>query len=136
MLLYFAPSEALVPASIAVLGPDIHTAAAAVGVSVLGTSLGQLALFYGLRTKGKSLIDRRWLPEFTGEKAEKCSDAFEKYGSLAVLISNFLPFLRGTMTFPAGLSTYRMDKFALFSAMGSIVFQSALALAAMNVLSF
>ena len=135
MVLYFAPSEALVPVSIAVLGADAFTVAAVLFSSVAGSTLGQLTLFLGLRSYGREWLDTSWIPFAQDRHIERSSKHFESYGGFAVAVTNMLPFVRGTMTFPAGLTSYSVLKFAVASLIGSLVFQAALAAVAVNASS-
>ena len=93
MLLYFAPSESLVPAAVL----------------------------------------KRWF-RISEEKLERFDGWFQKWGPLAVLVSNSLLFTRGMLTVPAGFAKMSTRRFAALSAVGTLIFETALALIALGVL--
>ncbi|WP_254272707.1 DedA family protein [Haloarcula marina] len=139
MLLYFAPSEALVPAAVAVLarttgGYDFPAVAAILAVAVAGATLGQTALFLLAKRGGREwLLDRPWFRVEEG-RMDRFGAMFDRYGLLAVPLSNTLLFTRGMLTVPAGVAGMTTRRFAALSALGTLSFEILLAGAAMGVL--
>jgi membrane protein DedA with SNARE-associated domain len=135
MLLYFAPSEALVPAAITVLaqttgGYDLPAVAAILLVAVAGATVGQTALFRGGR---EWLLDRPWF-RIDEARLDRFGEYFDKYGLLAVPASNTLLFTRGMLTVPAGVAGMDTRRFVALSALGSLSFEAILAAGAIGVL--
>ena len=130
MLLYFAPSEALVPAAIALLtgGAGDHLGIATViGVAVLGATVGQYALFTVAKRAGREyLLEQSWF-RVSEDRLERFDGWFDRWGPLAVPVSNSLLFTRGMLTVPAGLADMDDRTFVALSALGSAIFQSWLA---------
>ncbi|WP_254279516.1 DedA family protein [Haloarcula marina] len=139
MLLYFAPSEALVPAAVAVLarttgGYDFPAVAAILAVAVAGATLGQTALFLLAKRGGREwLLDRPWF-RVEESRMDRFGAMFDRYGLLAVPLSNTLLFTRGMLTVPAGVAGMTTRRFAALSALGTLSFEILLAGAAMGVL--
>ncbi|WP_225335737.1 DedA family protein [Halomicrobium urmianum] len=135
MLLYFAPSEALVPISIGVLattdgGYDVGVVAAILTVAVVGATAGQTALFVLAKRGGREwLLDKPWFRVDESSLA-RFEGWFDRWGRPAVPISNALLFTRGMLTVPAGIADMDVREFALLSALGTLAFESWLALAA------
>jgi membrane protein DedA with SNARE-associated domain len=133
MLLYFAPSEALVPAAIGLLattdgGYDWPTVAAIMLVAVLGATLGQTALFLLAKRAGREwLLAKPWF-RIEESKLDRFDSWFERWGRPAIPISNALLFTRGMLTVPAGLAEVDVREFVVLSALGTLVFESWLAL--------
>jgi membrane protein DedA with SNARE-associated domain len=133
MLLYFAPSEALVPAAIGLLattdgGYDWLTVAAIMLVAVLGATLGQTALFLFAKRGGREwLLAKPWF-RVEESKLDRFDSWFERWGRPAIPISNALLFTRGMLTVPAGIAELDVREFAALSALGTLVFESWLAL--------
>ncbi|WP_423750900.1 DedA family protein [Salinirarus marinus] len=125
MLLYFVPSELVVPGSLVLLGGD--RAVVVVGVAVLGATLGQYALFLVAKRGGRERLRRaRWFR--LGESRLDRFDAwFDRWGPLVVPVSNTLLFTRGMLTVPAGFSGMDDRRFLLLSAAGTLSFESILA---------
>ena len=130
MLLYFAPSEALVPAGVTLLadGPDDYaTVAAVIGVAVVGATVGQFALFTVAKRAGREyLLEQSWF-RVSGSQLERFDGWFDRWGPVAVPVSNALLFTRGMLTVPAGLADMDDATFVALSALGSLVFQAWLA---------
>lgn len=136
MLLYFAPSEALVPAGIGLLtnGSGDHLGIATViGVAVVGATIGQFALFTIAKRAGRDyLLEQSWF-RVSESQLDRFDSWFERWGPIAVPISNALLFTRGMLTVPAGLAEMGDRTFVLLSALGTLVFQTWLALVALGV---
>jgi len=139
MLLYFAPSEALVPAAVAVLarttgGYDLPVVAAILLIAVAGATAGQTGLFLLAKRGGREwLLARPWF-RVGPDRLDRFGHMFDRYGLLAVPLSNTLLFTRGMLTVPAGLAGMKTRRFVALSALGTLSFELLLAAAAMGVL--
>ncbi len=135
MMLYFAPSESLVPTAVLLVEGSLVQYALIIGVSVVGATIGQYALFRVARRGGKEfLLDRPWF-RVSEETIEKFERWFDKWGPPAIAISNTLLFTRGMLTVPAGFSDIDDRTFILYSALGTLSFQTILALLTLGILS-
>ena len=134
MLLYFAPSEALVPAGVALLADSTAEVALVILVAVAGATVGQFLLFTFAKRGGREyLLAKPWFR--VGEDRLDRFDAwFDRWGPLVVPVSNALLFTRGMLTVPAGLAEMEDWQFAVLSALGTLVFQTWLALVALGLL--
>jgi len=134
MLLYLAPSESLVPAAIVAFGDRPNTLLAILSLAVVGATLGQVALFVVVRRAGREyVLDRGWLG--VSEAQLSRFDAwFQRWGPIAVPVTNTMLFVRGMITVPAGLSDMRLRTFVLLSAIGTLCFEAALLAVTLGVL--
>jgi membrane protein DedA with SNARE-associated domain len=134
MLLYFAPSEALVPFAIVTLattpgGYDWGAVVLIFVVAVVGATAGQVALFELARRGGREwLLQKPWF-RIDESKLDRFDGWFQRWGRSAVPVSNALLFTRGMLTVPAGVAEMDVREFALLSALGTLVFEAWLALA-------
>ena len=127
MLLRFMPSELVVPAALLFIGTSIPEVVAVVAIAVVGTTVGQAVLFVVVRRGGREyVLQKGWLP-IGEDRLDRFDGWFDRWGLLAVPISNTMLFVRGLCTFPAGLSTMRLRTFVVLSAVGSLSFQTILA---------
>jgi membrane protein DedA with SNARE-associated domain len=127
MLMYFMPSEFIVPGALVVLGQTPARLAAIVGVATLGATVGQYVLFRAAKRGGRDyLLERRWF-RVDESRLDRFDGWFERWGPVVVPVSNSLLFTRGMLTVPAGLSRMDDRRFVLLSAAGTLVFESALA---------
>jgi len=127
MLMYFMPSELVVPGALLLVGTTPGDVAAVIGVAVLGATVGQYALFKAARRGGREwLLRRRWF-RVSDETLDRFDGWFDRWGPVVVPVSNTLLFTRGMLTVPAGLSEMDDRTFLALSALGTLSFQSILA---------
>lgn len=136
MLLYFAPSESLVPAAIVLFGQSLAEIALIIGISVVGATIGQYALFVLAKRGGREyLLERRWF-RLSADRLDRFDAWFDRWGPLVVPASNALLFTRGMLTVPAGLAKMDDRLFVVLSAVGTLVFQTILAALTLGALEF
>ena len=141
MLLYFAPSESLVPVAVG-LAASTDVAPATPGVyalvvltAVAGATVGQYLLFLLAKRWGRErLLAKPWF-RVSPATLDRFDGWFARWGLLAVPLSNTLLFTRGMLTVPAGLAELDDRTFVALSALGTLVFETALALLTLGVLS-
>lgn len=127
MLMYFVPSELIVPGSLLLLGHGVDQLVVILGIAVLGATIGQYALFRIAKKGGREyLLQKRWF-RVSDDTLSRFDGWFERWGPFAVPISNALLFTRGMLTVPAGLSEMDDRRFIALSAVGTLVFESWLA---------
>ncbi|WP_208023597.1 DedA family protein [Halorussus pelagicus] len=134
MLLYFAPSESLVPLGVTLLAEsatDYASIAAVIGVAVVGATIGQYALFLLAKRGGREyLLEKRWF-RIDESQLDRFDGWFQRWGRVVVPVSNALLFTRGMLTVPAGFAEMDDAEFVVLSALGTLVFQTWLAAAAL-----
>ena len=136
MLLYFAPSESLVPAALFAVGRSPEDIAVILGIAVLGATVGQYLLFLLAKRGGRErLLERPWF-RVSEERLERFDGWFDRWGPLVVPVSNSLLFTRGMLTVPAGFAEMDDRLFVGLSALGSLSFQVVLAGLALGLFEF
>lgn len=135
MLLYFAPSETLVPAAVVLLADRSPGAVATIVlVSVAGATLGQYLLFLAAKRGGREwLLGKSWF-RVNEDRLARFDGWFERWGPVVVPVSNTLLFTRGMLTVPAGFAEMDDRRFVVLSALGTLCFESALAAITLGVL--
>lgn len=127
MLLYFAPSESLVPFAIAFLASTPTDYAIIIVIATIGATLGQYGLFLAAKRGGRGyLLEQRWF-RISDERLKRFDQWFDRWGPLVIPVSNTLLFTRGMLTVPAGFARMNDRDFILLSALGTLIFQSILA---------
>ncbi len=96
-------------------------------VSVLGELAGATIGYIIGRFGGRPLIDTygRYI-HLSHANLDRVHGFFERYGSFAVFVCRFIPFLRGVVSIPAGLAEMNLAQFYFWYALGSAIFCSAL----------
>ena len=125
MLMYFMPSELIVPGSLLLLGDGALIPV--LGVAVLGATVGQFALFKLAKRGGREyLLQKSWF-RIEESKLDRFDGWFQRWGPVVVPVSNALLFTRGMLTVPAGFAEMDDRRFVALSAAGTLVFEVALA---------
>ncbi len=102
-------------------------------IATAGTLAGNLFWYWlGFRWSEdqlKRVIDRwgRWLT-FEWDEFTKARDIFRKYGDWIVFLLRFSPLLRTIVSLPAGLAKMKLWRFALFTFLGSLIWNGLLIL--------
>ncbi|RIY03360.1 DedA family protein [Aureimonas flava] len=128
------PSEIIMPLAGYQAAAGDHSFLAVVIAGTIGSILGILPWYYlGLWFGEERIIrlaDRfgRWMT-MTAEDVESADRWFRKYGLLAVLFGRLIPTVRTLISVPAGLARMPMPTFLLFSAIGTLIWTTGLALA-------
>lgn len=125
------PSEVILPlAGFAANRGDLGLVSA-IFFTTLGSVVGALAL-YGVgailgRDRTRALAAR--IPLMKLEDVDKAEAWFARHGAKAVLIGRVVPVVRSLISIPAGVERMRMSLFLALTAIGSLVWNSALIIA-------
>ncbi|MDQ2766028.1 MAG: DedA family protein [Gemmatimonadota bacterium] len=98
----------------------------------VGSVLGALPLYYLARTAGEQKMKHgvtkhgQWLM-LRPTDLDKPKRWFAKHGSLAVLIGQIIPGVRGLISLPAGYAKMNVFAFLLYNVIGTIVWCGVLA---------
>lgn len=135
MLLFVAPSESLVPFAIATpLATTTEEYVLVLSISVVGATIGQYALFSVAKRGGRErLLGHRWV-RIDRTRLATCEEWFGRWGPIVVLVSNSLPFVRGLFTVPAGFAEMDDRRFVLVFALGTMCFETTLAVITLGVI--
>lgn len=133
MLLRFMPSELVVPTALLLIGSSITDAIMIVLITVVGTTIGQFLLFYLVRRGGRNYVLQKSWFRLSESRLHRIDGWFKRWGAIAVPVSNTLLFVRGLLTVPAGLSDMDGRTFVVLSALGSLFFQSILAVLYLSI---
>lgn len=138
MLLYFMPNQAIVPISIGLLGHTLSDIVIIIAIGVVGATIGQFALFLLAKRGGREwLLRRRWF-RVSEDRLDRFDGWFERWGPIGVFVSNcnFLLITRGLLTVPAGLAEMDGRKFVVLSALGTLVYETLLAVLSLGVIKW
>jgi len=127
------PSEVILLAAGALVEQGKMNAYALWVIATAGTLAGNLFWYWlGSRWSEETLkrvIDRwgRWLT-FEWDEFLSARNMFRKYGDWIVFLLRFSPLLRTIVSLPAGLAKMTMWRFALFTFLGSLIWNGLLIL--------
>src|SRR3954453_2955225 len=114
----------------ATAGPSGPSLVAVIATGTLGYLAGSLAGWVLGRAGGRPLIDRygRWL-HIGPHRFLRAERWFSRYGASFVLFGRLLPLVRSFVSIPAGVLEYPLARYALLSAMASLIWCVAFATA-------
>lgn len=127
----FVPGETALIAAAALAsqghGSIVWTVALAVAAAVLGALFG-----YTLgRWRGRELLGRwAWFERATRRGVERSEHFFHGHGSKAVFLGRFVPVLRATLGWMAGVGRMPLLRFLVWNVAGAVVWGCAVGLAA------
>lgn len=121
------PSELIVPFSGFLISDGRFTWFGVLCSTTIGSLTGAYVLYALGRYGGRPLIERwgHWVL-VKPEDVIKTEKFFINHGRKAVFISKFIPIVRSYIALPAGLSKMPLSTFFLYSALGSIMWNSFL----------
>lgn len=121
------PSELIVPFAGFLISDGQFTWVGVLIATTIGSLAGAYFLYALARYGGRPLI-AKWghLVLVKPEDITKTEQFFAKHGRKAILISKFIPIIRSYVSLPAGLSNMPLGPFFLYSAIGSIIWNSFL----------
>jgi len=125
------PSEVILPLAGFTAGQGKISLIAAILWTTAGSVTGALALYYlgawlGL-PRLRRIADK--MPFVTVSDVDKADEWFDKHGTKAVFAGRMVPVVRSLISIPAGVSGMPVLKFTLYTAAGSLVWNTALILA-------
>ena len=126
------PSELIMPLAGFAASRGKMSLAGVIIAGTVGSVLGALPLYYLARTAGEEQMKRwvakhgRWLM-LRPTDLDKPKRWFAKHGSLAVIIGQIIPGVRGLISLPAGYAKMNVLAFLLYNFIGTIVWCGALA---------
>jgi membrane protein DedA with SNARE-associated domain len=121
------PSEAVLGAA-GVLIDDPLSFVVVVACATAGSILGAIFFYYIGRALGPrrshAFLDR--LPLVETEDVDKTFAWFERHGRSAVFLGRMVPIVRSFISVPAGVVRMPLGQFLLFSAAGSLIWNTVL----------
>jgi len=98
-------------------------------LGVIGSVLGALINYYIGGKIGDKIIksNKKWM--FIKPKhLQKATSYFNKHGSKTIFFSRLIPVIRQYISIPAGASNMKLSKFMIYTALGSTIWVTFLAL--------
>lgn len=120
------PSEVILPLAGLAAGQGKLNLFAAIAWTTAGSVAGALILYYiGMllgRDRLVAIVAK--LPLIKVSDIEKTEAWFAKHGAKAVFFGRFVPVFRSFISVPAGLERMRLSVFLLYTALGSLVWNT------------
>lgn len=122
------PSEVVLPLAGYLAGQDQLSLPGVVTAATVGSLIGALVL-YGLAARlgaerARRVIGR--IPLMTEQDADRATDWFHRHGRIAVFTGRLVPGVRSLVSLPAGATRMPLLSFCVFTALGSVLWNSVL----------
>lgn len=122
------PSEVVVPFSGFIVTTGRFSLWGVVWAATIANLTGSIVLFLIGRSGGKWILEKYGKYILIHEKdLDKADEWFERHGVKAVFFSRTLPVIRTFISLPAGIAKMNFMKFSLFTLLGSLPWNFALA---------
>jgi membrane protein DedA with SNARE-associated domain len=121
------PSEVLIPLSTVLALEGRFNLWAVFIIGTLAQVAGGLVGYYIGRYGGEPILERYGKYVLISKRdLKKTRQVFEKYGAWMTLAGRCLPVIRGLIAYPAGIAEMRLDRFLIYTALGSAVWTAFL----------
>lgn len=125
------PSEIILPLAGFLTGQGRMNYVLAVIAATIGSIVGALALYavgyyFGERRVRWMIVHwGKWLG-FKEEDVDKADEWFDRFGGIAVMTGRLMPIVRSLISIPAGLRRMPLTRFAIYTTIGSLAWNSVL----------
>jgi membrane protein DedA with SNARE-associated domain len=127
----FLPGEAALIAAGALASQGHGSIVAIIAVAIAAAVLGALLGYVVGRRWGRELLTR-WprLERLTRKGLERAQEFFDRHGSKAVFLGRFVPVVRATLGWMAGVGRMRFASFLFWNVAGAVAWGSLIGLLA------
>lgn len=127
----FIPGETALIAAAALASQGHGSIVAIIALAIAAAVTGALTAYLVGRRWGREVLTRwSWFEHVTHDGVEKSQGFFDKHGTKAVFIGRFVPVLRATLGWMAGIGKMRFVPFLLWNVLGAVVWGCAVGLIA------
>jgi len=127
----FIPGETALIAAAALASQGHGSIAAIIALAFAAAVLGALFAFVVGRRWGRELLSRwEWFERVTHKGVERSQEFFDKHGSKAVFLGRFVPVVRATLGWMAGVARMRFAGFLLWNVLGAAAWSCLIGLLA------
>ncbi len=118
------PTSVFLPGYVIITSASVTWAMIIAVVTGIGYVIGQYIVFIGTRRYGKSYIANlpysKVNPE--SEQFERFDQWFKIYGGVSIFVTNFVPWIRGLVTIPAGTSSYSSARYLFHTTTSTLLY--------------
>ena len=127
----FIPGETALIAAAALASQGHGSIVWIIVLAVVAAVTGAVAAYLVGRRWGRELLTRwRWFERVSHEGVERSQQFFDRHGSKAVFLGRFVPVLRATLGWMAGVGRMEFGGFLLWNMLGAVVWGCAVGLVA------
>lgn len=118
------PTSVFLPGYVIATSASLTMAGIIAVATGLGYVAGQIVVYWGCRKYGPSFVED--LPyadiDTSSDKFEQFELWFRRYGGLSLFTTNFVPWIRGLVTIPAGTMDYPVGRYLFYTTTSTILY--------------
>lgn len=127
----FIPGETALITAAALASQGHGSIVAIIALAIVAAVTGALIAYFLGRRWGRELLARwRWFERVTHQGVERSQEFFDRHGSKAVFLGRFVPVLRATLGWMAGIAQMRFASFLLWNVVGAVAWGCGIGLIA------
>lgn len=108
--------------------------AAVIAVGTLGELVGAYIAWFVGRYAGRGFVDRYGkFVLLTHHDLDRAEGWYDRHGNWGVFAGRLIPVIRNFVALPAGVAEYPLVRFGIFTFLGSLIWDGAMALIGYNV---
>ncbi len=114
------PSEVVLPPAGYLAAQGRMNVYLAIGSGLLGSLLGAVLNYYVAVLVGRPFLHRYHRYFLMRESSlERAEEFFRRHGEISTFVGRLIPVIRQLISLPAGVSRMRLDRFAIYTALGA-----------------
>ncbi len=114
------PSEVVLPPAGYLAAQGRMNVYLAIGSGLLGSLLGAVLNYYVAVFVGRPFLHRYHRYFLMRESSlERAEEFFRRHGEISTFVGRLIPVIRQLISLPAGVSRMRLDRFAIYTALGA-----------------
>lgn len=130
------PTSVFLPGYVIATSASLTMAGVIAVTTAVAYVLGQFVVYVGCRKYGRSYVEQ--LPyasiDTEAEKFERFERLFRRYGGPSIFVTNFVPWIRGLFTIPAGASHYPAGRYVFYTTSSTVLYHILYVAAGLGVL--
>ena len=130
----FIPGETALITAAALASQGHGSIVAIIGLAIAAAISGALFGYVAGRRWGRELLNRwAWFERLTRKGVDRSKEFFDRHGAKAVFLGRFLPVVRATLGWMAGVAGMRFASFLLWNVVGAVAWACGIGLVAYYV---
>ncbi|THE66700.1 membrane-associated protein [Salinadaptatus halalkaliphilus] len=126
------PTSVILPGYVLAISADSVETAIVILVSSTGYVAGQVVIYYLARREGLSALQSSPRIHIPSKRIEQSERWLEEYGGIGVFVTNFVPYLRGLIIIPAGITQYPVSRLVFFSSTSTLIYHTVIVVVAVG----
>lgn len=123
------PTSVVLPGYVLAIGATYWQGVVVIVLVTVAHIIGQLFIYVGARRYGESFLAS--IPYVSTESGtlKRLDEWFQRHGGATVFVTNVVPWSRGLVAIPAGLSSYPLGRYTFHTTTSTLIYHGVYVLA-------